>query len=188
MSTCKALTTIEITRLVHCESVIAVGLDNWMQVSIALLEIRDSRLYRKDFGSFELYCREKWKMSKRHANRLIASAKVIENVGPIGPTPEESQVRPLTSLSPDHQASVWKIAVESAPNGNVTANHVESVVEQFKQSSPVDRAAWEANKIPEPTNHEPSDEESDSLTRLKRAWRNTSKRDRKQFLAWIKTK
>ena len=48
-------------------------------------------------------------MSKRHANRLIESAEVVYNLGPIGPIAptHESQVRPLAGLKPGHQREAW---------------------------------------------------------------------------------
>jgi hypothetical protein len=44
----------------------------------------------------------------------------------------EAQVRPLTSLTPDAQRAAWTEAVQTAPNGKLTAAHVEQVVEQYK--------------------------------------------------------
>jgi len=40
----------------------------------------------------------------------------------------ESQTRPLSRLEPEQQKEVWKKAVETAPEGKVTAKHVESIV------------------------------------------------------------
>ena len=42
----------------------------------------------------------------------------------------ESQARPLISLPPDEQIAAWQEAVETAPNGKVTAAHVAEVVER----------------------------------------------------------
>ena len=70
----------------------------------ALLEIRDSRLYRQQFPTFEAYCRERWGMVRQQANRLIQAAEVAENLEPIGSIPKtESQARPLTRLEPEVQ-------------------------------------------------------------------------------------
>ena len=51
-----------------------------------LLEHR-KYLSRDGHGTFEDYCRERWGMSKRHADRLIGSAEVVGNLTPIGVTP-----------------------------------------------------------------------------------------------------
>lgn len=75
----------------------------------------DSRLYRSEHGTFEAYCREKWGMNPRYANRLIGASLVSENLGPVGPTPTaERQARPLTKLPPEKQPEAWAKAVEIA--------------------------------------------------------------------------
>jgi hypothetical protein len=98
------------------------GMGTFVEVGNALLRIRDERLYRASHKTFELYCRERWGMSKRHANRLVASTEVVSNLGPIGPTPtSESEARPLAKLPAVQQAAAWQEAVETAPQGKVTA-------------------------------------------------------------------
>lgn len=86
-------------------------------------------LYRECGSTFEDYCNQRWGFNDRHARRLIDSAEVMNNLksGPIGPLlpATESQARPLTKLEPELQPVVWQKAVETAPNGKVTAAHVE---------------------------------------------------------------
>jgi len=91
------------------------------------MEIRDSRLYRIEYGTFEGYCLEKWKMSKRRANQLVSAASVVEAIsetGTIVPT-TESQARPLTKLPPEQQPVAWQAAVEKAGGEQPTAKQVE---------------------------------------------------------------
>jgi len=60
-------------------------------------------------SSFEHYCRERWQFARAQAYRLIDSAKVIENLSPIGDKPAtESQVRPLTKLEPEQRGLFYK--------------------------------------------------------------------------------
>jgi uncharacterized Zn finger protein len=44
----------------------------------------------------------------------------------------QRQTRPLTSLPPDQQRDVWEEVVRTAPDGKVTAKHVEKVVETIR--------------------------------------------------------
>lgn len=126
------LTTTEHSRLIELESVVKQGLETFIDVGFALMEIRDSRLYRDDYSTFEVYCQSKWHMTRRNANRLIAAGEVAVNLGPIGPKPNnESQIRPLTNLEPDEQREVWQTAVATAPNGKVTAAHVEQTKREY---------------------------------------------------------
>lgn len=129
------LTIYEQSELERHEAVIQRGLNAFVEVGNALAAIRDSRLYRDTHGTFEEYCREKWGVSRVHAFRVIEAASVAENLLPIGnilPT-TESQARPLTRLSPADQVAAWQVAVETAPNGKVTAAHVEEVVRQRQE-------------------------------------------------------
>jgi hypothetical protein len=119
----------ESRRLMELERRIQRGLDTFMEVGEALLEIRESRLYRIEHGTFEEYCRSKWGMNPRYANRVIGAALVIENLGPMGPNPTtERQARPLTKLPPEDQPVAWEKAVDLADGKQPTAKLVEQVV------------------------------------------------------------
>lgn len=110
------LTVIENRRLEELEGVIAKGLKNFYDVGCALMEIRDSRLYQREHLTFEAYCKKRWAMTRRHANHLIGSAKVVDALGTMVPVPaSERQVRPLTAIKePEKQAEVWRQAIETA--------------------------------------------------------------------------
>lgn len=126
-----ALLTGEAAELARHELTIAAGLRTFYAVGEALQAIRDARLYRADHATFEDYCRDRWGMSHRHANRLVAAASFVANVGPVGPIPEsERLIRPLVALPPAEQRQAWGIAVELAaahtPNGQPTPTLVEA--------------------------------------------------------------
>src|SRR6516162_7355493 len=76
----KQLTPPEAQELRRCESAIKEGMDTFIEVGNALLVIRDQRLYRNDHDSFEEYCRTRWNMTARQANRLVGAAGVVENL------------------------------------------------------------------------------------------------------------
>src|SRR5688572_46882 len=82
------------------EGVIERGLQTFYAVGAALLAIRDTRLYRANYETFEQYCFQRWKMSRIHAHRLMEASEVVENLLPIGNIPAtESQARELASLA-----------------------------------------------------------------------------------------
>ncbi len=105
----------------------------------ALLEIRDSRLYRQQFPTFEAYCRERWGFERRQAYRLIDAAAAVNNVSNWTQTvPQtESQARPLTRLEPEVQREVWKEVIAETTHEEITARVVEekanSTARQFPQ-------------------------------------------------------
>jgi len=60
----------------------------------------------------------------------LHAANQIENLlnpGSVGQIPEK-QLRPLTALEPDEQVAVWQQVIETAPDGNITARHVQEIV------------------------------------------------------------
>jgi len=68
--------------------------------------------------------------SERHFWRLHAANEIEKLLthGSVGVIPER-QTRPLTTLAPEAQRTAWQTAVDTAPNGKVTAAHVQSVVD-----------------------------------------------------------
>jgi hypothetical protein len=75
------------SRLGELEGVIERGLATFVDVGAALLEIRDSRLYRESHATFEDYCRERWGLSTTFAYDIIISAKVVGQLSAIADTP-----------------------------------------------------------------------------------------------------
>jgi hypothetical protein len=132
--------------LERCEVVIKQGLKTFIEVGEALFIIRDKRLYRREFNTFEDYCQEKWALGKRYVNQLIQASEVISNLGAMAPILPESerQVRPLTSLEPEIQKEVWKEVVETHGE-NITAAKVQSVVNDWK---PVNQEIKEVKNEP----------------------------------------
>lgn len=143
------LTTQEQGRFQQLEVVIEEGLKTFVEVGNALLEIRDSRLYRQEFRTFEDYCRDRWGMARSTAYQYIDAAATVENVRHGGhqiPT-NERQARPLTKLEPEQQQEAWQRAVETAPNGRVTGAHVEKVVKDYLE--PLGSADGDSGDIPD---------------------------------------
>lgn len=132
------LTSKEQIILARNERVIETGLFYFFEVGSALLTIRDSKLYRATYATFEAYCSDMWGMSKPRAYQLIDAAKVKDNLlsTSVDLPATESQTRPLYSLPPDQQASAWQKAVETAPDGKVTAAHVQKVVREMRVRAP----------------------------------------------------
>lgn len=61
------------------------------------------------YATWEACCKEEFGYSKRHANRLIQSQQIIEQVGPMGPaSPNERQARELARLPEDDRADCWE--------------------------------------------------------------------------------
>jgi DNA replication initiation complex subunit (GINS family) len=132
------LTAHEKEILRRMEDTLRDHFESFSKAGDALIEIRDSRLYRETHGTFDDYCRERWDMSKTQANRLISAASVIHNIEKVKESKDiaehltESAVRPLTGLTPSQQQKVIRKVVEKAPppvagRSRVTARLVQNV-------------------------------------------------------------
>jgi hypothetical protein len=121
-------------RLAVCEEIIQKGMETFVDVGKALAEIRDNKLYKGEYKTFEAYCLMRWAFTYRHANRLIASSEVIANLGPIGPISptHEGQIRPLLALKDKvDQVKAWESAVTTAGGKNPTAQQVQIAVDKI---------------------------------------------------------
>lgn len=154
------LTAAERDTLAECEAAIQRGLHTFVEVGQALATIRDNRLYRQAFATFEEYCEQRWQISRQHSYRLLDAYEIKSILSPMGdtaPVPEpanERQVRPLSRMLPHPAAApeektaaeqeirdTWTEAVRTAPAGpdgtpKVTAKHVEDVVRQRTTPAP----------------------------------------------------
>lgn len=97
--------------------------------------IRERKLYRKAFQTFEAYCEARWEWTRERGRQLIeagsAAQKMATIVG-ILPT-RESHVRPLLRIEDDgERAAVWQQITIEHPDGRITAKDVESVVARFE--------------------------------------------------------
>jgi hypothetical protein len=147
MGRMEVLTQTEQASLAECESVIARGLRDFVEVGNALLTIRDSRppLYRATHATFEDYCQERWDLGTSHSYRLIDSSQIVGHLSPIGDNlpSTESQARPLTTLRKQDDdgnrvidletvEEVWRQVIERAEGGRITAQLVQTVVDQWR--------------------------------------------------------
>ena len=130
-----SLTTREQREFARAERTIARGLKSFLEVGMALKEIRDKRLYRQHFDTFEQYVATRWEMSRPRAYELCAASEVVEDLSAIADIrvlPEnEAQARPLTRLRTSrHRRKAWLLALNLAKAGGrpVTASNVEAAV------------------------------------------------------------
>ena len=117
MSEPLSLTRSEDRTLASCEHVIQSGLETFMEVGRALAKIRDGKLYRAEFKSFEVYCRERWGISKQRSYQLMDAAEVRSNIEKskiFDPPKKESHAAPLTKLPASDQPKAWERAQEIA--------------------------------------------------------------------------
>jgi len=129
-------------------------------------------------------CVEKeFDQARRYIFYQFAAAQIEQNVSGctkvhLGTIPE-THLRPLAKLTPEKQREAYQQAVETAPEGKVTAAHVSKVVKELTGEQPKHKPE------PKPTIPE-HNEDSDALFHLKRWWKKTTKKDRRVFIEWTK--
>lgn len=115
-----------------CEEKIS---SSFVALGDAIRTIRDRRLYRADFDTFEDYCRERWGWTRQHAYQLMAGAEVAATLASTFvdelPLPtSEGQVRLLTRFEPKEQAGLWKEAVSRSNGRPPTMAIVREVIQE----------------------------------------------------------
>jgi hypothetical protein len=125
------LTAGELGYLAVCEA----ALDNlriaFAAAGKALQVVRDGRLYRDGYATFEDYAAERWDMSRAQAYRLIEAWPLAARLSPVGDKLNERQVRELLPLSGRHgqdAAAVVYETVAEADGVRVTAAVLHDVV------------------------------------------------------------
>jgi hypothetical protein len=122
----------ERARLQLLEDTIERGLRNAVVIGQALVEIRDTRLYRESGATFEEYCKQRFGLSRSQGYRYVALVETRQAVSPKGDSPapaNERVARELAPLRDDPEAmrEAWNKAVEQ--HGDTpTADQVREVV------------------------------------------------------------
>jgi hypothetical protein len=145
------LTPEEQAELARCEGVIRDqahrAFSAFLEVGWAMLEIRDKRLYRESFPSFDLYCLKRWGFKKSRTYQLMDAFKLVEELKAsttVELPANEAQVRPLKALkAPEQQREAWAETVKDAGGEPITAVMVEKAVARVKRkdTAPASKAS-----------------------------------------------
>jgi hypothetical protein len=136
------LTTTQATRLAELEVTIERGRQSFVEVGHALIEIRESKLYRERAETFEAYCQLRWEFTRRHAERLMQTADVMAELSVaseksdqlVASVATESVAREVAKAPKGERAAVVKEATATAKRDKktgkpkVTAKDVQRVV------------------------------------------------------------
>lgn len=124
------LTVADAAELADHEAAIEAGLKTFIDVGLRLVAVRDKRLYRAEYATFEDYCGGRWNFTDRRARQLIDAAGVIAALptGTIVPG-TESQARELAGLTPAQAATVMRVAHENS-GGKITATAISAARRQ----------------------------------------------------------
>lgn len=114
------LTEAERRALGDLETNIERGRETFVLVAASLSQIREKRLYRATYATFEDYCRERWGWNQKRAQQMIRAAEVHASFadGPpdtiVSRPANEAQARELAPVPRDERTEVWRDATRAA--------------------------------------------------------------------------
>lgn len=83
----KALSPSETATLARIEGQLRKGMESFILVGNLLLQVRDEKLYRENYSTFEAYLNERWEIGKSQGYNLIKAAKVVNALPDDAETP-----------------------------------------------------------------------------------------------------
>lgn len=101
-----------------------------------LRHVRDTKLYRQDYPTFEAFAEAELGLSRSRAYQLIDDYEVRANLSTIVDKPSnEGQARELAKLPAEEQAEAWEeVVTDSEQTGEkITAKKVQQVVARRKE-------------------------------------------------------
>lgn len=118
--TAAPMSAAEFSELAKLEGVVRDWRGQYARVGAALRRIRDLRLYRGQYASWEEYLFRRWDMGLSNAQRLRAAsdvAAVCERAGLPVP-PNASQAECLAGLEDDQVVAVWTLVQKRLDRGS----------------------------------------------------------------------
>lgn len=139
------LNSVEQDRLTLCESIIEKGLNTFVEVGNALFEIRNNKLYRGSFTTFENYCKDRWNLKRQRAYELMDAAAVVNTLSEISDKNEseiqttivipskESHAAALSKVPENLRTEVWeKVLEKNQSTGKViTAKMIDNISKEL---------------------------------------------------------
>jgi hypothetical protein len=122
------------------EKVIERGIQQFLEVGLALSELRSKRLYRVTHPTFEAYVKDRFGLARSTVDGVIRSdqtAQSLLNSGiELAPNTPEAVVRPIAALpdNDDLKAAVWEFCSVIAPECGQTSPLVERVCRTIKNA------------------------------------------------------
>ena len=105
----------------------------WEQVSTNLLSIRQSRAWQKEAVSWDIYCKQRWSLSKTRAKLLCNFGKLCVDCRkaylPVPDSPDN--VAPILALTHKRWLETYRICVDYANGAPINAAHCQATMEHF---------------------------------------------------------
>ncbi|WP_280382471.1 hypothetical protein [Nocardia wallacei] len=154
----------EQAQLSACENSIGTLRLAFWAAGRALQIVRDGRLYRSGYATFDDYVEQRWDMQRSYAHKLIRAWPLADKLHPLAPGINEGQIRELLPVAASHgeQAAVTVYATLAAEDVKITAGKLREAVavlpEHFDSEQAVQRLrAWARGEVSEERAEPPVD-------------------------------
>lgn len=126
------LTSWERCRKEELEKIVEAGLQEFLTTGAALREIRDRRLYRVEFTSFQEYVRTRFGLQRGAVDSMIRASSVAQSLLDAGevlpPNTKPTLIRPIAALpSTELQTACWSLVRAVSPGRDPTEPLVAKV-------------------------------------------------------------
>ena len=122
----------EIKREAELRDVVDRGQTTFVDVGLAVAEIRDSKLYLLQYDTFEEYCEKNWGWTRQRLYQIMDAGQIHEalpqNVKQC--LTSEKSVRALKPVPPKQRPAVVREAVKESPNGHVSARAITEAAQR----------------------------------------------------------
>jgi hypothetical protein len=171
-----SLTQADTARLKELEAVIERGTKTFIEVGLALAEIRDLRLYRQTHATFEAYCAEQWGWTRQRSYQLMNAATVVKLLPAEMSTrvDNEATARELAKLEPKVREEVLR-AIERRSE-RVTPAAIRAFV---KAERPTKREQGSDDDRSQAPHH--------GVQSAASWWTGTTPKNRGHFIRWLIT-
>jgi hypothetical protein len=131
------LTGWEKLRKEELEKVVEGGLQEFLKVGAALAELRNRRLYRTHYATFQEYVRARFGLARSSVDQLIRSSAtaqaLLDDGEELPPCTTEAVIRPVSALpTPELKAACWSLARSLAPACGPTQPLVSKVCRMIR--------------------------------------------------------
>ena len=142
------LTDLEQQTFERLEAAIAENESAAMAYVDDLTQIRDQRLYREKYPTWEIYCSTRWGKSARAITFSIAANKVRHQLADADPSirkhaseTSDRTALALKNMKPKRQKSVLKRAIKIAKGKPITPSHIAQAARPHSQGSTIQNLA-----------------------------------------------
>ncbi|MGV9675013.1 hypothetical protein ACWDSJ_07020 [Nocardia sp. NPDC003482] len=146
----------EQAQLSDCETSIGTLRLAFWAAGRALQIVRDGRLYRDAYATFDDYVEQRWDMQRSYAHKLIRAWPLAARLHPMAPGINEGQIRELLPVAAEHgeEAAVTLYATLAAGESKVTAGKIREAIavlpDRFDREQAVARLqSWLRGELPE---------------------------------------